>query len=215
MHNLRLKKIKEQFKRESEELKKREIEKKFYEERIAQLKLSIKEENLEINKLEKVVYLLKKTAEYSREQAKTQIEELVSFCLHFIFEEDISFIINFKDTKRNSAEFFVETKFNNLTVTTDPKDSRGGGVVDVVALALRIAFIQTAKPMSEGPIILDEPAKHVSIEYISRISDFIQEISKKMKRQIILITHSQNLSAIGDKSFYVYREKSQTIVKVN
>ncbi|NLM07259.1 MAG: ATPase, partial [Tissierellia bacterium] len=88
-------------------------------------------------------------------------------------------------------------------VKTDPATSRGGGVVDIVGLALRIAFIQTSQPVSEGLLILDEPAKHVSVEYINRVSDFIKKTSDTFNRQIIMITHSQNLSTIGDKSFKV------------
>lgn len=213
MSKVRLNNLRASLEERKSKYQKRLAEKELYEERLSYLKESIRTEREEIDRLEKVVYLLKRTAEYAREQERKQIEKLVSFCLHFIFEEDISFLIKFKDTKRNAADFFVTTKFNELVVETDPTSSRGGGVVDIVSLAIRLAFLQTAKPLSEGPLILDEPAKHVSVEYISRVSDFVSQISKRMGRQIIMITHSVNLSAIGDKSFYVHREKSESVVK--
>ncbi|NLM06203.1 MAG: ATPase, partial [Tissierellia bacterium] len=168
-------------------------EKDFYISQLNTLNESIEDEEKEILKLEKVVVLLKKTAEYTREQAKKQIENLVSGCLKFIFEEDIKFEIEFKGadtgTGSNRADFYVITDYNGYNVKTDPATSRGGGVVDIVGLALRVAFIQTSQPVSEGLLILDEPAKHVSVEYINRVSDFIKKTSDTFNRQIIMITH--------------------------
>lgn len=185
----------------------REKEKSFYMSQLDNIINTIGDEEKEIVKLEKVVLLLKKTAEYTREQAKKQIENLVSGCLRFIFEEDINFEIEFKGvdtgTGSNRADFYVITDYNGYKVKTDPATSRGGGVVDIVGLALRIAFIQTSQPVSEGLLILDEPAKHVSVEYINKVSDFIKKTSDTFNRQIIMITHSQNLSTIGDKSFKI------------
>lgn len=169
-------------------------------------------EELEIEKLEKVVILLKKTSEYAREQTKKQIERLVTNCLRFVFENDVSFEIEFRDTKTNLADFYVVDKYEDYLIKTDPETSRGGGIVDIVALALRIAFIQTGQPISEGPIILDEPAKHVSNEYIDKVSDFIKKLSENFHRQVIMVTHSQNLSAIGDRAFRVEKINSSSEV---
>lgn len=165
-------------------------------------------EELEIEKLEKVVILLKKTSEYAREQTKQQIERLVTNCLRFVFENEVSFEIEFRETKTNMADFYVIDKYGDYYVKTDPETSRGGGIVDIVALALRIAFIQTGQPISDGPIILDEPAKHVSNEYIDKVSEFIKKLSESFHRQVIMVTHSQNLSAIGDRSFRIEKKDS-------
>lgn len=165
-------------------------------------------EELEIEKLEKVVILLKKTSEYAREQTKQQIERLVTNCLRFVFENEVSFEIEFRETKTNFADFYVIDKYGDYHVKTDPETSRGGGIVDIVALALRVAFIQTGQPISEGPIILDEPAKHVSNEYIDKVSEFIKKLSESFQRQVIMVTHSQNLSAIGDRSFRIEKKDS-------
>lgn len=168
--------------------------------------LEIQKDEIEIQEelLEKVNILFKKTSEFAREQAKNQIESLVTNCLQVIFDKNIKFEIELKESaSRPSAKFFVIHKVDDVEVKLEPQNSRGGGIVDVVSLALRLAFLETHKPKIEGPLILDEPAKHVSNEYIYNVSDFLKEISELFQRQIIMITHDDFLSSIGNKSYAV------------
>ena len=60
--------------------------KKSIEEEILATKKSIDALEKQIEKLEIIKMLYDKTSEYSREQAKIQIENLVSRCLSYIFE---------------------------------------------------------------------------------------------------------------------------------
>jgi DNA repair exonuclease SbcCD ATPase subunit len=57
--------------------------------------------------------------------------------------------------------------------------------------------------MIEGPFILDEPAKHVSEEYIINVGKFLKEINTNFNRQIIMVTHNTHLSEISDKRYVV------------
>lgn len=158
----------------------------------------------EIELLEKVTILFQKTSEFAREQAKRQIETLVTKCLQFIFENNVEFNIELDEVRNKaSAEFYVENDIDGIIIKTKPELSRGGGVVDIVSLALRIAFLQIHKPPIEGPLILDEPAKHVSEDYIFNVGEFLKKTSEMFNRQIIMITHNQHLSALGNKSYKV------------
>lgn len=157
-----------------------------------------------IQLMEKVSVLLQRTSEFARNQAKVQIESLVTNCLQFIFENDIEFKIEIEELYgKPNAEFYVISKDKDTTIKTKPEQSRGGGVVDTVSLALRIAFLQIHKPKIEGPLILDEPAKHVSEDYIFNVADFLKKTSEMFERQIIMITHNNHLSAIGTNSYRV------------
>lgn len=105
----------------------------------------------EIELLSKVSILFQKTSEFAREQAKNQIESLVTKCLQFIFESDIEFLIEIEEQRgKSNAEFYVINKAEDILIKTKPELSRGGGVVDIVSLALRIAFLQIHKPKIEG-----------------------------------------------------------------
>lgn len=177
----------------------------------AKCELVIISDNIEL--LEKVVILFQKTSEFAREQAKVQIESLVTKCLQFIFESNIEFLIELEELRNKAnAEFYVVSENANTIIKTKPELSRGGGVVDIVSLALRIAFLQIHKPRIEGPLILDEPAKHVSEEYIFNVGDFLKQTSEMFNRQIIMVTHNQHLSAISNYCYHVELDGSRSFI---
>ncbi|RVU54159.1 ATPase [Anaerosphaera multitolerans] len=154
--------------------------------------------------LSKVTVLLQKTSSFGRIQAKKQIEELVTKCLQFIFETDIEFVIEITESRNiPQAEFYVISNYDGYSVKTKPEISRGGGVVDIISIALRLAFIQINKPRVEGPILFDEPGKHVSDDYIFNLGEFLKQSSELFRRQIIMVTHNNHLSQISDLSYNV------------
>ncbi len=174
------------------------------QEQIEENNKVIKQIDNQIELNEKVVVLLQKTSEFARNQAKLQIESLVTNCLQYIFENNSEFQIEIEESyNKPSAEFYVITKGKDIIVKTKPELSRGGGVIDIISLALRIAFMQIHKPSIEGPLILDEPAKHVSNDYIYNVAEFLKKASEMFRRQIIMVTHNNYLSAIGTNTYRV------------
>lgn len=156
------------------------------------------------NLLEQVTILFQKTSVFARNQAKDQIESIVTKCLQYVFNTDIKFVIEIEELRNKpNAEFYIISEADNTIIKTKPEQSRGGGVVDIVSLALRIAFLQIHKPPIDGPLLLDEPAKHVSDEYIYNVGDFLQQTSEMFNRQIIMVTHNQHLAALGSKVYRV------------
>ncbi len=183
------------------------------EEQLLELKKTINIIDDEIELLSKVGILLQKTSEYARNQAKVQVESLVTKCLQYIFETNIEFLIEIEEQRgKANAEFYVINELDDMTIKTKPELSRGGGVVDIVSLALRIAFLQTHKPKIQGPLILDEPGKHVSNEYIFNVAEFLNQTSELFNRQIIMVTHDNHLAAIGSNSYKVELKGSVTTV---
>lgn len=164
--------------------------------------LSIIQDNIEL--LDKVAIVFQKSSEYAREQAKNQIEALVTKCLQYVFESDVQFIVELDELRNKAnAEFYVVNEIDDMIIKTKPELSRGGGVVDIISLALRIAFLQIHKPQIDGPLILDEPAKHVSEDYIYNVADFLKQTSELFNRQIIMVTHNQHLSAISSTAYRI------------
>lgn len=180
-------------------------------EQIVQNKKLIEDIDTEVELIEKAGILLQNTSEFARNQAKTQIETLVTNCLQFIFENNIEFEIEIEELYgKPNAEFYVITKMDDTIIKTKPELSRGGGVVDIISLALRIAFLQVHKPQIEGPLILDEPAKHVSEDYIFNVADFLKRSSEMFGRQIIMVTHNDHLSSIGTNAYKVYMQGTES-----
>jgi len=123
-----------------------------------------------IDVLEKVRLLLQKVSEYAREQSRVQIESLVTHCLQYIFDSNIEFKIEINEVRgRPEAEFYVVSNFGGTQIKTKPQEARGGGVIDIISLAIRIAMLECSNLEIKGPIILDEPAKHVSDDYITHV----------------------------------------------
>lgn len=158
----------------------------------------------EVDIFEETRILLQETAEYARRQAKQQIENLVTKALQYIFGAEFSFEIEIEEKRgRPSAEFYVVSEYQDQKLKNNPQMARGGGIVDVVSLALRIAILESYRPKVAGPLVLDEPAKHVSEEYISNVAQFLKYVNQHFSRQVIIVTHKSHLSQIGDKSFRV------------
>lgn len=173
-------------------------------EQLHENKIQIEEIILDQELLEKVVILFQKTSEFARLQAKKQIETLVTKCLQYVLETDIEFVIELDELRgKANAEFYVVNSTEDMIIKTKPELSRGGGVVDIISLALRIAFLQIHKPRIEGPLILDEPAKHLSEEYVFNVGEFLKQTSEMFNRQIIMVTHNHHLSAISNKAYRV------------
>lgn len=173
-------------------------------EQLHENRLNIESIILDQELLEKVILLFQKTSEFARLQAKKQIETIVTKCLQYVFETDMKFIIELEELRgKANAEFYVTSVHGDTTLKTKPELSRGGGVVDIISLALRIAFIQIHKPKIQGPLILDEPAKHLSEDYIYNVGDFLKQTSEMFNRQIIMVTHNHHLSAISTNAYRV------------
>lgn len=173
-------------------------------EQIEKKKGEIREVEGEETKLNGVVFLLQRAADFSRNQATHQIEDIVTQSIAYIMQNSSRFIIDLSEKRGLPiAEFFVESDYGDYKVKTKPELSRGGGVVDIVSLALRIAFLENHRPKMDGPLFLDEPGKHISDDYIFNMGEFLKECSRLFSRQIIMVTHNDYLTNICDKAFRV------------
>lgn len=148
-----------------------------------------------------VQILLQKTSDYARQQAKSRIEEIVTQALTVVFDKNYRFIVGL-EVKANQpvAEYYLESD-GVVTQLRPPDYDRGGGVADVVSLALRLAIGELSGV--QGPLFLDEVGKHVSQEYQQNVGYFLKQYSEQFDRQIILITHNTHLAEIGDVSIGV------------
>lgn len=150
-------------------------------------------DGLGLERLEKSLIILQKLSEGQREKAKIRLEELGTQALRYSLGDDYRMIITVEGTKsRPKASVKVLTE--STGVLTDPISENGGGIVDIISIALRLVVLQSYDPPIEGPIILDEPFKMVSKEYVPMLSEFLKKISADFGRQIIMVTHNDYLA---------------------
>lgn len=158
-------------------------------------------------------FLLTKVAEQARETARQHLESTVTDALQYVFGPDFSFVIELKEARgRAEAEFYVESTQNGKRVRTDPLQARGGGVVDIIAIALQFGIVQIHdNPKIQGPILMDEPGKHVDQENTVRLAMFLSEMSKLFGRQIGMVTHQPHLAEIADNSYNIELKGGKSI----
>lgn len=155
---------------------------------------------------DKVQILLQKTSDFARRQAKERIESIVSEALNVVFGGSHRFVIEL-GLKANQpvAEYWLNDG-TTITKLEKPDYDRGGGKVDIIALALRLAIGEMEGV--QGPLFLDEVGKHVSKEYAPNVAYFLKEYSAQFDRQIILIAHNADLVEIGEVSLEVKRNSN-------
>lgn len=149
-----------------------------------------------------VALLLKNTSDAVRDEIKETIEDVVTYALQSIFKENYKFAIVLDENGLTpTAEFKVISYIRGEELEEDPFYSKGGGITDVIAIALRI--ILTESFAEEGFIYFDEPAKMLSAGNMDSLANFIVEISQQFDRQILINTHSPVLASCGDKKYRV------------
>lgn len=177
-----------------------------------------------------VQILLSKASEFARQQLKTRIEQTVTAALAAIFADStMKFEIEMKDIGgKPAADWRVvscydvpakagdeDVKISAYTVVASPEDAKGGGVTDVVSLALRLALLELSRPRVEGPVLLDEPGKMISKEYLPNVAEFLKQYAAKTGRQIIMVTHHDVLTDVADVGYKVTQENGISEVSRN
>jgi len=182
-----------------------QVERKKGERRLLEMQLQqtdkdIQKADKEIEILQQVIVIFQKSSEYARERMKYTIDEIATNALRVVFGGDISFEMEL-GTRAGAptADFFVVEDGLKLS----PMDAKGGGLVDVISVALRLAILELYEPKIEGPVLLDEPGKMVSAEFVENFVFFLKEYCHKTGRQFLVVTHNTALAAAGDRTFRV------------
>lgn len=179
--------------------------KAYLEEQLVRLTEEADAQEEQTQVLEETRLLLQKAGTEARESARVRLETTVTDALRYVFGPDFRFVIELNETaRRTEAEFYVESMSGGELIKTKPEDARGGGIIDLISIALRVSLIQIhSNPSIKGPILLDEPGKHVSADYTMKLSTFLKQMSAAFGRQIIVSTHQADLANIADDTLTV------------
>lgn len=144
----------------------------------------------------KAVILTEKVIEAARSNVVGRFEDVLTLALRTVFDQSYAFKIECSSRwNQPTADFRVIS--DGLDEPVDPLDAKGGGVVDVISVGLKFALLNILNV--DGPMIQDEPMKHLNAERAPTAGDFLSLISKGNKRQIIMATHQAAFREIADK----------------
>lgn len=118
-------------------------------------------------------------------QAHKQIAKVVTRCIRQC-GWDYEFHIEFS-RKRGKTE--ADMYFSRDGHRVDPRYAAGGGVVDMAALALRLAALILSTPKRRPILVLDEPFRGVNgEEHRRRAARLIETLAREMRVQFIIAT---------------------------
>ncbi len=129
--------------------------------------------------------IVQHVAQALQQRIHQQIAGVVTQCLNAVFDEPYEFKIRF-DRKRGQTEAQLVFVRDGLELD-DPLNEVGGGVVDVAALALRLACLLLSRPQRRRLLVLDEPLRNVrGKQNRQRVRDMLLEVAERMDFQFVL-----------------------------
>lgn len=161
-----------------------------------------------------VILVITEAAQKAREVTIDQVQQLTTFALQSVFGDTYQFTLEATTHgKAPAVVCHVVSKYaDGEDLTTDGNDSRGGGIVDIQSTALRIAMLTTFRPEIDGSLLLDEPGKHVSEQFVQLLGGLLKLIAAEFGRQIIMVTHNLTLASMADDRYEVVLAESRSIV---
>jgi len=152
----------------------------------------------------KASLFLQSLSDQTRLQVLDKISGIVTEALQTVKDKNLVFTMQLV-TKANqpTLEMGIMDKLSGQTY--DIINSFGGGICDIVSLALRVALLVKWQPSLSRVLILDEACKHVAIKDQELLSTFVKKLSEALSIQFIWISHSDILQQAAHKIFEVYK----------
>jgi ABC-type branched-subunit amino acid transport system ATPase component len=129
--------------------------------------------------------IVRQIAQAVQQATHERIAGIVSSCLEAIFADGTTFRLVF-ERKRNRTE--ARMLFERGGLEMSPRGMSGGSVVDVAALALRVANIFLARPKVRMLVCLDEPLRYLSPHNLGKVGEMIRTLGRELGMQFVLTT---------------------------
>ena len=152
--------------------------------------------------------LIQKASQSTQQILEDRISSLVTMALAAVFPDPYEFKIKFVERRNKTEADLIFIK--NGVEYGDTLFSAGGGPNDIASFALRCSFWALKKLVDPGIrniMILDEPFRYVSRDLQPKAGELVRKIASKLKFQIIMTTHIQELLECADKIFDIRQDK--------
>lgn len=156
---------------------------------------------------ELALVLIQQAALDTQQQLRYHLEELVQHAIDAVFPGKYTFRVAFEiKNGRTGAQIYLDKDGTRM----DPLDSNGGGVVDIISLALRIASwgISRTRPV----LLLDEPFKFLSARYRPLIGEMLAGVAHRLGLQIIMVTHDPDMVEVADRVFTIDQKERKSYI---
>lgn len=153
-----------------------------------------------------------KIGQVHRQLSLEKIEALVTSALKVVFEHPYTFKLK-QEEKRGQIELVPVVIDGDLEL--EPASSMGGGIVDILSIALRIILWSMMADRSDPVLVMDEPARHVNSERsVRNLASLFEQVSKSMGIQFVIVTNRPALSHKADAVFSIHKSAGESRVEV-
>ena len=173
------------------------------------------EENLRYNnkqkrRIEQALEIVKLVGLKTQQNLQFHISDISTMALDSVFDRSYLLSAEFVERRgRTECDLLLKTEDMEL----DPLSASGGGVVDVVSFALRVAAYSLQRPKVRPVLLLDEPFTHLSAQLFPKACNLLKQISEELGIQLIIITHEEALMDCADKVFQISLRKGVSRIK--
>lgn len=186
------------------DIQKLEAEKRILEKEKEKKEKELTECQTEKKSAEDARMILQLAARKTQEKIEIHFSDLVTKALKAVFDDPYTFIVKFEE-RRNKTEcdFWLQkngTKYH-------PRFSAGGGVLDVVSFALRLAYnrLERGAPI----LVLDEPFKYLDKDTLPKAIELLHLLSNEFNMQFLINTHIPQIAEQANKVFEIENGKSR------
>lgn len=166
---------------------------KYHQENIAALTEQVEVAENRYNNALKAREIITTVAKDTQQQLEIRITNIVTMALAAVFPDPYQFVLRFTE-RRNQTEADLLLVRDGEEVS--PIDATGGGVLDVVSFALRVAILLMSN--YRRIIILDEPFRHLSEDLQPKASEMMKMLSDKLGIQFIMVSHEDGIIGSAD-----------------
>jgi len=144
----------------------------------------------------------------TQEGTKEFIESIVTKALQIVYDDSYYFVMEF-NIKRNQTEITLLVQQEDQLYELN---QLGGGVSDVVSLALRLAFYALTDYNKSNVFVLDEVGRNLGQKRI-KFGEMMKELSECLGLQLIVVTHSIDIAGQADIIYEI--EHKNGLSKIN
>jgi DNA repair exonuclease SbcCD ATPase subunit len=178
-----------------------EIKHRILIEDVKRRKTNVSDLEKKYKNIEEAQKIIEVSAKRIFQRLLVSFEDLVSESISNVVKKEYNFHIDFKKKHGNaSADIYLEDQDGNKL---DAVESVGGGIVDIESISLRISMWAVSQKNIRPVFLLDEPFKNLSSRYRPALCEVINNLSRKLNIQFIIVTHEEELIEIADKVFNV------------
>ena len=148
--------------------------------------------------IDAAVAIIQGVAAATQDQLRVRLEGITQTALDVVFPGSYIFKVEFTPRRgRTEVDMWLDKDGTRM----DPLDSNGGGVVDVISLALRICCLTLST--NSRVLLLDEPFKFIRGKARQRLGDMLKAISRRLGIQVIMVADVSDTGIIPDREFRV------------